>query len=94
MLVGRLLGVLLLALGAIVLVRDLFIFGNTGRFGLSTTGEVIGGAQPAIQAHVPAWLWEPIIVAILRVPALLLVVVPGVPLVWLCQERDRRPGRH
>lgn len=47
-------------------------------------------AQAVIQRYIAAWLWQPAIVSILRLPGWLVFGVPAVLLLWLCRERRSR----
>ena len=49
----------------------------------------LGLAQAGVQRHVASWLWEPVIVAILRLPGWIAFGVPAAALLWL--GRRRRP---
>jgi multisubunit Na+/H+ antiporter MnhC subunit len=100
MIIGRFIGWLLLLAALVVLVRDLIAWLDTGSFGFVAAGQVwfeispntLELAQPAIQRHVATWLWDPI-VAILTLPAIVVLGVPGVALVLLCRRRERRRRR-
>jgi hypothetical protein len=100
MIIGRILGWILI-LGAIaVTVSDLLAWRLTGTFTFSAAGEVwfrispttLELAQPAIQRHLAAWLWDPV-VWVLRLPALAVLAVPGIVLVLLCLPTDRKRRR-
>jgi len=100
MIIGRFIGWLLL-LGALVeLVRDLIAWLDTGSFAFVAAGQIwfeispntLELAQPAIQRHLAAWLWDPI-VAILTMPAIVVLGGPGLALVLLCRPRERRRRR-
>jgi len=100
MLVGRFLGWLLLALALVMLVRDVLTWAESGQLAFITAGELwnrvspstLQLAQPAIQRHLSAWLWEPVIVSILLQPAVLVFGVPGLVLAWLFRVRTKRPA--
>ena len=100
MLIGRFLGWLLLALALVMLVRDMLAWAQGGPLTFITVGELWNNvspstlqvAQPAIQRHIAAWLWEPVIVSILLRPAVLVFGVPGLVLAWLFRARTRRPA--
>jgi hypothetical protein len=101
MIIGRFIGWLLLLVALIVLVRDLIGWLDTGSFQLMVAGELwhnisptsLELAQPAIQRHVAAWLWEPVIVTVLLWPAALVLGIPGIVLLWLCRAPERRRRR-
>jgi ABC-type phosphate transport system permease subunit len=100
MLVGRFLGWLFLALALVMLVRDFLTWAQSGHLAFITMGELwnrvspstLQLAQPAIQRHIAAWLWEPVIVSILLQPAAVVFGVPGAVLAWLFRARTRRPA--
>jgi len=102
MLIGRAIGWALLIAAAIVVAADLVGWYTYGRFMLLATGDLwfrispntIEVAQPAIQRHVAAWLWDPIIVTVLLWPSELVLAVPGLFLAWVCRARERRRRRH
>jgi len=97
MIVGRVIGWILLVAALLVLGRDLVTWLDTGSFAPSAAGTLwfelspstLELAQPAIQRHVAAWLWDPI-VTVLTWPAALILGVPGLALAWLCRPRERR----
>lgn len=92
MIIGRVIGWLLALAAILVLLRDLFAWYMTGSFDPIALGRLwfdlspntLELAQPAIQRHIAAWLWEPVIVTILRLPALVVFAVPGILLLWSC----------
>ena len=100
MLIGRIIGWLLVLAALVVLVADLIAWLDTRHLGLTAAGQLwyeispstLELAQPAIQRHVAAWLWEPI-VALLTLPAALILGAPGLLLLWACRSRDRRRRR-
>jgi hypothetical protein len=100
MIIGRVIGWLLVLAAAVVLVADLITWLDTKHFALAAAGQLwfeispttLELVQPAIQRHVAAWLWDPIVV-ILTWPAVLVIGVPGLALLWLCRPRDRRRRR-
>jgi hypothetical protein len=101
MLIGRVIGWGLLILAAMVVAIDLFGWYLNGRFQLIATGDLwfrispntIELAQPAIQRHVAAWLWDPVLVTVLLWPAELVLSIPGLFLAWTCRARERRGRR-
>jgi hypothetical protein len=101
MLVGRTIGWILLLAALIVIVRDLIAWYYVGQLHPVVVGELwfelsptsLQLAQPAIQRHVAAWLWEPVIVTFLTWPAEVVLAVPGIALAWFCRPRDRRRRR-
>jgi hypothetical protein len=92
MVIGRIIGWLLALVAVLVLLRDLFFWYMTGSFEPIALGRLwfdlspntLELAQPAIQRHVAPWLWEPVIVTILRWPAFAVFAVPGILLLWSC----------
>ena len=100
MIIGRIIGWLLVLAALVVLVADLIARLDTGHFAFTAAGQLwfeispstLELAQPAIQRHVAAWLWDPIVV-VLTWPATLVLGVPGLALLWLCRKRDRRRRR-
>ena len=100
MIIGRVIGWLLVLAALVVLVADLIAWLDTRHFALTAAGQLwfeispttLELAQPAIQRHVAAWLWDPIVVA-LTWPAAAVLGAPGLVLLWLCRSRDRRRRR-
>ena len=100
MFIGRVIGWLLVLAALVVLVADAIAWLDTRHFALTAAGRLWSEispttrelAQPAIQSHLAAWLWDPIDV-MLTWPAALVLAVPGVALLWLCRPRDRRRRR-
>jgi uncharacterized membrane protein (Fun14 family) len=101
MLIGRVIGWSLLIMAAIVVAVDLIGWYVNGSFELMATGVLwfrispnsIELAQPAIQRHIAAWLWDPVILTVLLWPAELVLAVPGLLLAWSCRARERRGRR-
>ena len=101
MIVGRLVGWLLIIAALVAEGRDLWGLWDTGHFQVSVIGKLwfevspntLLLAQPAIQRHVAAWLWDPVIATMLQWPAALTLAVPGLALIWACRRRDRRRRR-
>ena len=97
MIVGRVIGWFLLAAALVVLGRDLVGWFDSRNFDPVAAGALwfeispstLELAQPAIQRHVAAWLWDPI-VTVLTWPAVLVLGVPGLVLALLCRPRGRR----
>jgi hypothetical protein len=100
MIIGRIIGWLLVLAALVVLVSDLIGWLDTGHIGAVAAGQLwfeispttLELAQPAIQRHVAAWLWDPIVV-ILSLPAALVLGAPGLLLLWAFRNRDRRRRR-
>jgi len=101
MLIGRVIGWSLLIMAAIVVAVDLIGWYVNGSFALMAAGDLwfrispnsIELAQPAIQRHIAAWLWDPVILTVLLWPAELVLAVPGLLLAWSCRARERRGRR-
>ena len=100
MIIGRIVGWLLVLVALVVLVSDLIAWFDTGTLSAVAAGQLwfeispttLELVQPAIQRHVAAWLWDPI-VGLLTLPAALVLGAPGLLLVWACRNRDRRRRR-
>ncbi len=101
MLIGRIIGWLLVLAALVMLGRDLIGWLDTRHLSLVAAGDLwyqvdpnsLLLAQPAIQRHVAPWLWDPVIETILLCPAMLVLGVPGLALLWVCRRRDRRRRR-
>jgi ABC-type Fe3+ transport system permease subunit len=97
---ARFIGLWLLA-GAFV---SLVIDGNrsiaSGRFMLTAFGEAWYALHPAsldlarnwIEAHLPAWLWNPVILGVLLTPLWIVLAVFGAILVLVGRKRERPIG--
>jgi len=98
MVVGRFIGWLVLVLAVIIEVRDIFGYLDTGQYQAAAIGQLWSDidrnslllAQPAIQRHVAAWLWDPVIATVLLWPAALSFAVLGLLLMWVFRRRQRR----
>lgn len=102
MIVGRLVGWLLIIAALVAEGRDLWAWADTHQFQVSPLGllwhqlspNTLLFAQFGVQLHVEPfighWLWDPVISTILLTPAVLILAVPGILLVWLFRRRERR----
>jgi len=93
--VGRLLGLVLLAAGGAVLVRDLLLWLDTGRWLPLALGEAWHDLSRASFERAPAVLGEPIAGALFAVWLGAASIVPGLALLFLCRRRrgvSRRPS--
>jgi hypothetical protein len=93
---GRILGWLFLVIGGGFAAADL-LFPAPGGFTLRALGQwwffihpdSLQLAQPAIERHVAPFLWDPVLLSVLQVPAAALFAVLGAALLlWT----GRRPG--
>lgn len=87
----RLIGVLFVILAAIALAWEIYVLADTGNFKLSSWGELwfrlhapsLNLYQAGVERHVSAALWDKVLAPLLLWPAALVLLVPGVLLVWL-----------
>jgi hypothetical protein len=87
----RTLGWLLILLATAVLGSELFTLADTGRFELSSLGEVWNGFHPeslrvvqtSVEGHVSVALWNDLLAPLLPYKAVLVFALPGVVLAAL-----------
>lgn len=87
----RFIGVLFVILAAIAMAWELYILVETGHFKLSSWGELwfrlhapsLNLYQAGVERHVSAALWDKVLAPLLLWPATLVLLIPGVLLVWL-----------
>jgi hypothetical protein len=97
MIIGRVIGWLLLLAALTVLGRDLIGWADTGEFAPIAAGQLwfsldpgsLNLAQAAVQRHVAAWLWDPVIESMLLWWAVPVLSVPGLVLLVLCRRRTQ-----
>lgn len=95
MVVGRILGALLLLAGIASGVGDLLDWQESGVFRLSAAGErwfqyspdTLNLAQALTQRYLAPEVWDPYAQTVLLWPAVLLLSVPGLILLWLFRRR-------
>jgi hypothetical protein len=98
MIIGRVLGWLFVLAAAVVALRDIIGWLDTGTLAPLALGQLwydvsptsIEIAQPAIQRHVAPWIWDPVILDILLLWAAPVLAVPGLVLLWACRGKRRR----
>ncbi|MBV9859070.1 MAG: hypothetical protein JO038_03045 [Alphaproteobacteria bacterium] len=98
MIVGRLIGCLIFLAGLAVLVRDVLVWLDTGRWVPLELGQwwydidnaSLNLTRAAIERYLFAALWDPVCTSILSCWAFAALVVIGGGLYWLCRERVRR----
>jgi len=87
----RFIGVLFVILAAIAMAWELYVLVETGQFKLSSWGELwfrlhapsLNLYQAGVERHVSAALWDKVLAPLLLWPATLVLLIPGVLLVWL-----------
>ena len=92
---GYYLGFFLLLAALVALGWDGFRLIESGSFELSSLGDLWAKLdrdsllllQPAIERHVAVWLWADVVFPLLRLPAPVVLGVPGMLLFWLCRRR-------
>ena len=95
MFIGRILGALLLLGGIASGVGDLMAWQETGSFRLSAAGErwfqyspdTLNLAQALTQRYLSPEVWDPYLQTVLLWPAVLVLTVPGLILLWLFRRR-------
>lgn len=95
MLIGRLIGWLLTLAGLASAAASAVEWYQTGDFRLTAAGEMwfrlapdsLNLVQAVIQRYLIPELWDPILQTILLWPAVAVLLVPGLLLIWLCQRR-------
>jgi hypothetical protein len=96
MLVGRLIGWVFLLAALVVLGRDLIAWYDTGVLSPIVLGQLwfdldrgsLNLAQAVVQRYVAAWLWDPVITALLLLWAVPVLALPGLALIYFCQQRN------
>ena len=99
MIVGRILGWLITLAAVLILGAELVCFVRTGTYDIISGGELwydihrasLNILQAAIQRYLHPMIWDPVLTAVLRIPAWIPLGVVGMGLSWLC--RKRRPRR-
>ena len=97
---ARALGVILIAAGFVGIVIDgtrsiangTVMFTPLGEVALRVFGERYLLLQPAIERHVHPLLWDPILLALTRLPGSVVAFLLGVVLLWLGQKRPQPIG--
>ncbi len=95
MVVGRIFGAVLLLAGIASGVGDLLSWQETGAFRLSAAGErwfqfspdTLNLAQALTQRYLAPEVWDPYMQTVLLWPAVLVLGVPGLVLLWLFRRR-------
>ncbi len=98
---GYILGWLFLLAALAVALWEVFGREETEAFGLRPAGELwyrvdaasLNLAQAVVERYLWPPLWDPIIVSLLYLPAIVIPAVPGLALVVLCHPRLRRRRR-
>ena len=96
MIIGRVIGWILIIAALAALVYDAVGWARGDGFVMHAAGEVwyavspdtLNMLQAGIQRNVSPYLWDPVIVTVLLWPALLVLGVPGLLLVWLFRRRN------
>jgi hypothetical protein len=96
--IGRWLGWGLVALGIVLAGRDAYAFLETGARAMMPLGQLwyslhpgsLNLTQAVVERYLHPFLWDPLIFSVLRLPAALVFLAPGVVLVLLCRKRKRR----
>jgi len=94
--IGRFIGWLLLLAAAVVLVRDLISWLDTGSFEPIAAGTLwmqMHGpsrdlAETVIHDGVAAWFWDDVVASVLKAWATLVLALPGFFFLWLFQRRN------
>ena len=94
MIVGRVFGWILAALGLAVLAWDYFSRGEAEAFSPSPLGKLwfqldagsLNGLQAGVERYISADLWDFYLFPMLQWPAFLFFLVPGLLLVLLCRR--------
>jgi len=93
--VRRVLGLVLLTLGAVALIGD--VLAADDGFRLRAVGEVwfklhpnsLQLLQPGIERHIAVWLWDPVVLTLLTWPLAPVLAVPGLLLLLLRRRRKK-----
>lgn len=101
MILGRLIGWLLLASAALLLVRDAWLWASGGAFRFLAGGELwfllapesLNVAQAITQRYLLPELWDPGMITLLLMPAWVVLGGLGLIFVTLFRRRRRRRGR-
>lgn len=87
----RFTGVLFVILAAAVMAWEVYVLADTGHFKLSSWGELwfrlhapsLNLYQAGVERYVSTALWDKVLAPLLLWPATLVLLIPGVLLVWL-----------
>jgi hypothetical protein len=96
--IGRWLAWGLVALGAVLAGRDAYAFLETGARSLTALGQLwyalhpgsLNLIQAVVERYIHPFLWDPVIFSVLRLPASLVFLAPGVAYLVLRRKRGRR----
>jgi hypothetical protein len=97
-LIARLIGYFVAAVALVALGSDLLAWFASGKFGLGLIGQhwyalhqgSLNLSQAVVQRYIHPAIWDPGIVAILRLPTVAVFGVLGVGLIWLGRRKVRR----
>ena len=96
--VFRIFGYLLCFVAVALGIIDVVQYYDTGKFAPITAGEVwrswdiqsLAITQSGIERHVATWLWDPVIVSVLRAPLWAVLAIPGILLILLFRPKTTR----
>jgi len=101
MVLGRIIGWLILILAIVAAGSDLWGLYDTGSYHAAAVGEIWQRIDPGILTALrrplesigSGWLWDPMMVDILNLPAALTLAVLALVLIWLFRRREKRRRR-
>jgi hypothetical protein len=100
MLTGRVIAVILLIAAGAVTLQDAVHWSNAGVLTVTVVGALsdrllaaLRLSEPALQSHIPGWLWDNVIVYVLQLWAAPAFALPGLVLLWETRGRRRRGTR-
>ena len=101
MVIGRVIGWLLLFLAATAAITDLWGWYDTGNYSAAQIGalwqridpETLYAIRPPLEHLGSGWLWDPLMVDFLNLPAALSLAVLSFAFIWLFRRREKRRRR-
>ncbi len=95
MIVGRVFAWLVLALAGFALVQDAIGYFASGRFSFAPLGQFwyslhpfsLNLVQAVVERRIHPFLWDPILISILQLPAFAAIAIVGLVFAWMFRKR-------